>query len=172
MNPAEPAFSDPSFFEFLPFPSSLPMPFQRFESDYHDIPNFRYMGRRTFLDLYTCAQGRNFLKSNERLYLYGSAGSGKSHILAALAFQLIREGKRVAYIPDCRELLTNPENVLRVVLLNAFPDEMLAIKSAPDPKSLLNFWDQRVGHYLIVDQMNALEVDSETDEYLCRKLRL
>jgi hypothetical protein len=162
--PAVSAFSDPSHFEFLPFPSSLRMPFQRFESEHRDIPNFRYMGRYKFQDLYDRTQGVNFLKGNEKLYLYGSSGSGKSHILAALACQLIREGKRVAYIPDCRDLLTDPEKLFRMVFLNAFPDEASAIKSAPDLNSLLNFWARREDNYLLVDQINALdEEDSGID---------
>ena len=42
------------------------------------------------------------------LWLYGTQGYGKSHILAAfVSYPCARGNERVTYIPDCRELLSN-----------------------------------------------------------------
>ena len=58
----------------------------------------------------------------QSLYLYGSRGYGKSHILLALACLLVRYGHRVVYLPDCRAMLRAPVSYLRNALLFAFAD--------------------------------------------------
>lgn len=39
------------------------------------------------------------------LFLRGTVGYGKSHMLAALVLLLIMEGEGVVYLPDCRAML-------------------------------------------------------------------
>lgn len=58
----------------------------------------------------------------QSLYLYGSKGYGKSHILLALACLLVRYGHHVVYLPDCRAMLRAPVPYLRKALLFAFAD--------------------------------------------------
>ena len=50
------------------------------------------------------------------------AGVGKSNILTALVFSLVKPGNRLAYIPDCRAAAKDPWNNIRIALLFAFND--------------------------------------------------
>jgi energy-coupling factor transporter ATP-binding protein EcfA2 len=154
--------SDPTTFTELPFPSLLPIPTQRFERIMHEGSYyFEYMGRSKFRELQDFIKQPNFLAGCDRLYLYGTSGSGKSHLLAALACHLIREGKRVVYIPDCRDLLKRPGAVIWTALRLAFYDSasLNDIQNTNDAEELIDFM---FGHkddlYIIVDQLNALEV--------------
>lgn len=47
----------------------------------------------------------------------------ESHMLAALACLLTKDGRRVVYLPDCRSMLRGPEWYLRSALLLAFADD-------------------------------------------------
>jgi energy-coupling factor transporter ATP-binding protein EcfA2 len=118
------------------------------------------MGRSKFAELYEQTQRDSFRRGFESIYLYGSSGSGKSHILAALACQLIREGKRVVYLPDCGQLLKNFPRDLRLALRCAFygSRHLETIDSACDLEPLLKFCEKRTDIYYIVDQLNALEL--------------
>ena len=166
-------FSDPSTFVELPFPSPLPAPTRRFQTSKRDgVPHFRYMGRTKFAELKNYTKGEAFVDGTEDIYLYGSSGSGKSHILAALVFQLIREGKRVLYVPDCRDLLSNFHKTIQAALLCAFYDDaesLAAITSASSVDDLFKFWNDHTDRYLVVDQLNVLEVDPDSDSLKATK---
>ena len=118
------------------------------------------MGRSKFGELASRMEHADFVEGIENLYLYGTFGSGKSHILAALACKLIREGERVVYVPDCATLLDDFEWAIRTALCCAFYDSPLleTIESALDFDALLRFWRQQRKLYFIVDQLNALEL--------------
>lgn len=159
--------SDPSTFTDLPYPSLLAMPFQRFGDNTIDgISHFKFMGRSQFCELQRRIENTSFLKGSETLYLYGSAGAGKSHLLAALTYHLVREGKRVFFIPDCYKLLLDPLVTMQDAYDFAYHDPL-------DPGTIEHFdnvdelvcslkHDRDV--YIIVDQMNALElVDNNGD---------
>jgi hypothetical protein len=161
--PGDLDFSNPASLTTLPFPSLLKVPFQRFDYRVTDLCYFQYMGRSKFTELYDWTQRDSFLRGFGSIYLYGSSGSGKSHILAALACQFIREGKRVVYIPDCGQLLKNFELDIRNALSFAFHDSqqhLKTIRSAPNLEQLFKFCEERTDIYFIVDQLNALELDS------------
>jgi hypothetical protein len=51
------------------------------------------------------------------IYVYGTRGYGKSHMLAALACLLVRQGERVVYLPDCFAMLHDPLEYLQLALL-------------------------------------------------------
>jgi hypothetical protein len=157
--------SDPAFLTPLPFPSPLEVPFQRFEYHGKDPRYFQYMGRSKFTELYDWTQRDSFLSGFESIYLYGSSGSGKSHILAALACRFIREGKRVVYIPDCRLLLDNFSKYLRLALRCAFYDSphLKTVDSIRDFERLLEFCENHTEIYFIVDQLNALELGGRNE---------
>jgi len=70
------------------------------------------MERSKFRELQNCAKDQNFLDTDESLYVYGTSGPGKSHLLAALVCHLIREGKRIFYVPDCSRLLLEPAKTI------------------------------------------------------------
>jgi len=124
--------SDPTTFTRLPFPSLLPIPLQRFDmKKINGIPQFEYMGRSKFREL----QNRiEYEDGFESLYVYGTPGSGKSHLLAALVYHLIREGKRVFYVPDCSTLLLDPANTIWTALRFAFYDS--AALRTIDPRNV------------------------------------
>jgi hypothetical protein len=152
--------SNPSTFTTLPFPSLLPMPTQRFErKNVDDMGHFEYMGRYLFCELHKRIQDVNFLEGSESLYLYGTSGSGKSHLLAALAYNLVREGSRVFYIPDCSTLLLEPAKTMWMALNFAFYDSAVlgTIRNRYDVDTLIHFMSMHQDLYIIVDQMNALE---------------
>lgn len=164
--------SNPTTFTTLPFPSLLPMPTQRFERKIvNDMHHFEYMGRYLFGELHKRTQDKNFLKGNESLYLYGTSGSGKSHLLAALAYNLVREGRRVFYIPDCSTFLLQPEATMWMALNFAFYDStdiLGAIEDRHDVNAMIDFMSKYQDLYIIVDQVNALESE-ENDNLKAQK---
>jgi hypothetical protein len=80
------------------------------------------MGRSIFEEVWKEAIGNGFENKFRKLYLYGPSGVGKSHLLAALVFSLVRHGERVVYIADCQAAASDPLNTLRTALLFAFHD--------------------------------------------------
>lgn len=163
-------FSDPTMFCSLPFPSLLEIPARFTESNRNGVQHFEYMGRSKFGELRERMKEKRFLDSYERLYVYGTSGSGKSHILAALVCQLIREGERVVYLPDCYRLLEDPAQVIWHALLFAFYDttDLDTIRNCNDVDALIAFMSQQRYLYVVVDQMNALEL-SANDERAAKK---
>lgn len=152
--------SDPSTFTDLPYPSPLSMPYQRFASKKIDgITHFKYMGRSQFHELQRRIENENFLEGSETLYLYGTSGSGKSHLLAALVYHLVREGKRVFYIPDCYSLLLDPLQTMWDACHFAYHDSPVlgTIGHLDDVDALIRFLAPDRDVYIIVDQVNALE---------------
>jgi hypothetical protein len=112
---------------------------------------------------------------NPRYFFHGTLGAGKSHLLAALACLLMREGKVVVYIPDCSELLANPRDYFRTALQLAYHsnelfrshlkglgcekvDELVALQHLKAFCRMVATEDDPA--LFIVDQANAL--DNET----------
>lgn len=153
--------SDPSTFTTLPFPSLLPMPSQRFETKkINGVHQFEYMGRSKFRELQKCVEKEAFLDANESLYLYGTSGSGKSHLLAALVYHLVREGKRIFYIPDCSSLLLRPAETMWAAYHFAFCDLPVlgTIGDSHNINALIDLLANDPDVYIIVDQVNTLEI--------------
>ncbi|PVF99606.1 hypothetical protein CPB86DRAFT_282444 [Serendipita vermifera] len=155
-------FECPTTFIDLPFPSPLSPSTIRFQvkkpKNFH---YFKYMGRTAFKELEVKVKNELCKKMKSGAYLYGCAGSGKSHLLAALAVKLIQEGKRVIYIPDCGELVSNFERTIRIALCFAFYDDPEAysiIESACDAAALLTFAEGNTDGCLIVDELDTLEI--------------
>jgi len=117
------------------------------------------MGRSWFGELISQMEAPAFIDTRMKIYLYGSSGSGKSHILAALAFKLVQEGKRVLYIPDCSELLQDCTDLLRKALRFTFHNLPLlaAINEATTTEELVRIWKNHRGDYLLVNQLNVLD---------------
>jgi len=55
-----------------------------------------------------------------RYFFHGVLGAGKSHLLAAHACLLMREGEIVVYVPDYSELLADPKEYFRTALEFAY----------------------------------------------------
>lgn len=102
----------------FPFPfvgDSIP---ERFNYD-GDHGYRGYVGRENFAELVNAIDALE--TTHWRGYLfYRTIGYGKSHLLAAPACYLISAGKRIVYIPDCRECAWSPVNYLRAAMLLAW----------------------------------------------------
>jgi hypothetical protein len=109
--------SNPAIQIKFPFPfvgDSIP---ERFNYD-GDHGYWDYVGREKFTELVDATDALE--TTHWRGYLfYGTIGYGKSHMLAALAYYLISAGKRIVYIPDCRECAWSPVDYLRAAMLLA-----------------------------------------------------
>ncbi|KAF8537365.1 hypothetical protein BDD12DRAFT_887798 [Trichophaea hybrida] len=90
--------SNPAQATLLPFPSlAEPLPTTRFQIN---DGYWGYMGREIFEELLQKVE--EFERNpHASLWLYGTIGYGKSHILAALVCYLISTGDTVVYLPDC-----------------------------------------------------------------------
>ena len=159
------ALADPTKWSELPFPNaSLHLPRERFKIDAVES-TFPFMGRKVFTTVYQ--KVLDFPgTSRSILSLQGAAGSGKSHILAALTCLLMKEGKRVVYMPDVREFAASMVGYLRNALLLAYapnPELCEIIFASKTISSLVEFVRERSGAgeaiYIICDQMNALDHD-------------
>jgi energy-coupling factor transporter ATP-binding protein EcfA2 len=158
-------FSDPHNMDYIPIPSPSPLG-QRFEHDV-SFQKFRYMGRSTFATLYNYTLTPYFRMSDQEIYLHGSSGSGKSHILAAFACLLVRKGQRVIYIPNAQDLIYGFFTEMRTAFCFAFYNktEFDEIASFTQVDELIRFSDhqQMIGNrlYIVVDQVDALEADED-----------
>jgi hypothetical protein len=113
-------------------------------------------------------------------YFHGTVGAGKSHLLAALACLLTRQGKIVVFIPDCNELLADPAGYFAPALEFAYGNKDLPprlqalLLPAPDESTTLERLTQFCSHVtengdrplFIVDQANALEDAEDNDDPL------
>ena len=130
------------------------------------------MGREQFIELWRHVSSMNVGPGPSQLYVHGTMGYGKSHILAALTCLLQRLGKRVVYMPDCRQMLTDVVNYVKSALLCAFSEPSLSpirneIRHLTGPDDILDFCRSLEGDplYFIVDQINALEqAEPNTDK--------
>ena len=165
--------SDSSTFNDLPCPSPLLMPPQRFESKViNGIDHFEYMGRAQFHELQERINDNIFQKGAETIYLYGTSGSGKSHLLAALVYHLVRKGQRVFYIPDCYRLLLDPVETMWNAYHFAYNDSP-DLRTTESVKELIESMRNDREVYIIVDQVNALESETnkEVKDQVSRWLR-
>lgn len=163
--------SDPSTFHVLPCPSPLSMPSQRFEfKEIDDIDHFEYMGRSQFRELQERIKDKNFQNGHESIYLYGTSGAGKSHLLAALVCHLVHEGQRVFYLPDCSNLLLDPEEKMKEAYHFAYND-LPDLRTTGSVDALIDLMSNDPDIYIIVDQVNALRVE-ENDGRREKKVRV
>jgi len=111
-------FSDPQFHGNLAFP------FVGFEAPnrfkVNDGGYWSYLGRVKFEELFQTLNEVRNSNNYTSLWLYGTQGYGKSHMLAALVCYLAAQGERVVYIPTCRTLLEKPVGYVRAAMLFAW----------------------------------------------------
>ena len=153
-------YCNPSTTHWLPFLASRHLASDRFCFDNEE--KFRYYGRANFVEVYNEVMSMRRV-GRRKLFLHGTSGSGKSHILAALACLLTRKGKPVVYLADCVSLVQSPMRGILASLTIAFAnheDLLEQIKMINSQKSLEEFCDavaRRNQIYWIVDQANALD---------------
>eukprot|EP00919_Chromeraceae_sp_WS-2016_P035662 GHVR01084574.1.p1 GENE.GHVR01084574.1~~GHVR01084574.1.p1 ORF type:complete len:737 (+),score=79.51 GHVR01084574.1:1073-3283(+) len=107
-------YKDPTMCLELPFPYTGE-PHKRVATSMKGgVEYFKFNGREKYAELYAAVKS---LGKEKRVQLYGTVGFGKSYLLAALAVQLMSEGMRVVYLPDCRKMLDDPTMYMREALL-------------------------------------------------------
>lgn len=169
-------YCNPESCQKLPFLFPLEIPSDRFSLD--ESGDFQYYGRQAFRDLYTAAKSMKF-RGTRLYFLHGTFGTGKSYLLAALACLLVKEGRSVVYLPDCRAMLRNPFEYLRAALELTFAGNITArtfLRSATELEELGQFCSAASGEFrllFIIDQVNALDPQDEAvDRYPSDRKRL
>ncbi|KAK6515846.1 hypothetical protein TWF281_004437 [Arthrobotrys megalospora] len=161
--PTDPmAYSDPPRQMRLPFPHIGRIWPARF-----DVVDgyFDYMGRTGSQHLASAVNELINKRRPLKYYFNGTAGWGKSHLLAALACYLGAKGERVIYIPDCGQLLeSHPLNYLKGCVLSAYTRDEDKIRTILEAKSFGELGDflqsesvLGVMFVFIVDRINALD---------------
>ncbi|KAJ7785718.1 hypothetical protein B0H16DRAFT_1487735 [Mycena metata] len=169
-------YAEPQHWQQLPFPfcySALPHDRFSLENARSDADQpyltFDWMGREVFpLLVNAVARLKTDGMGPSAAFLGGPIGVGKSHLLAALALFLRRQGKTVVYIPHCGDLLQSPIRYVVAALLCAFSgagldnktrrNELRYLKSSEEIIHWCESQTQRgVQFYFIVDQLNGLE---------------
>jgi len=168
--PPRDAFDDPARRTALPFPSLCRTP-DRFHVSGGGC--WDYMGREKFKDLLEMVE-RSKRKPSDGLWLHGTYGYGKSHILAALVCYLIAAGERVIYLPDCSNFAAAPfEYVQRAILLAWADDEtktgeIMRLESMNDVSRFLR---GTIDCLFVFDQVDALAESEGMDDRVAGKRR-
>ena len=140
-----------------------------------DVKEWQYMGREKFFEL---VQELNKVRKSpyyKKVWLYGTQGYGKSHLLAALVCYLAAQDEKVVYIPDCREWLENPVGYIQAALLFAWADdittqkEIVALRNMDD---IMRFVDSQTNVIFVVDQLNALTTNECSPEEAKKRAKL
>jgi NACHT domain-containing protein len=98
------------------------------------------------------------------LWLYGTQGYGKSHLLAALVCCLVAKGERVVFIPDCRECVKRPVSYIQAAMIFAWADDderRQEIMELDTMEMIGRFFDGTTGVVFVIDQLNALEPEEK-----------
>jgi hypothetical protein len=166
--------SNPAFHDVLPFPFVGPAVPTRFRANADSENSWFYVGRETFMKLLGRLRYVQNAPDRTALWVYGTKGYGKSHLLAALVCYLAAQGERVVYIPDCRECVKRPVAYVRAAMLFAWADD----KTMQDEIITLNtqgeiehFFERHSNLTFFIDQVNGFEEqDNDVKRWLnsCR----
>ncbi|KAJ7911036.1 hypothetical protein B0H13DRAFT_585515 [Mycena leptocephala] len=170
------ALANPQQWRKLPFPflySTLPHRFNiravQDETNRRMYSTFDWMGREVFTRLVDAVTHlRTDGASYAAAFLRGPIGVGKSHLLAALALHLRRQGKVVVYIPHFGHLAQSPVKYMAAALLCAFHgpsaedlNRRREIRALDSTKAIEAWYERQVTSgvrfYFLVDQLNGLE---------------
>ena len=128
------------------------------------------MGREKFHEIWTeWDKIKDELCRTRAIYVYGTMGYGKSHILAALACLLIRNGERVIYLPDCGKMLSAPLHYFKLAFRLAFRapkyasdlKKILECNSIEDLIEICQWW---IDLTFIIDQKSALDAHPDATD--------
>lgn len=175
--------SDPQTQTWFPYPFlGVARPGTRFR--FRENDEVYYEGRKQFgtiltrvrdLRLMGEAEGRALCKE---LHLNGTWGYGKSHLMCALAFWLLREGERVIYLPEAKEFIRAEVPYIRHSFRLAFADDELILEEIELCKTTQDFEalavkvaEFGIRMYFVLDQANAFEGDNGVSRAQKRRLR-
>ena len=108
------------------------------------------------------------------IFLYGTIGWGKSHLLAAMVCLLMRNGRKVVYLPDCRAMLQYPVRYFSSALVLTFASDPIIQQQAAALETddqIIRFCNQFVDLIFIVDEWNALDPEMKHDSLEKSNLR-
>jgi hypothetical protein len=165
--------SNPIFEHKLPFPFIGSVP-NRFKVD-NKTGIWSYEGRIKFRKLLEELKIARESLSDSTVWLYGTQGYGKSHLLAVLVCYLAAQDERVVYIPDCREWLRNPVRYIKKAMLFAWADDITTqeeIKTLVTETDIDTFFERQKNVLVISDQLNALTGSDCSSEEMNRRASL
>jgi len=119
------------------------------------------------------------IRNRQAIYVYGSSGYGKSHILVALACLLVCGGERVVYIPDCRLMLQQPLAYLQAAFLFAFadpessaqPEVVLRCETVEDLVTFSRQYKETGRLCFVIDQLNAFEPEPQVQDVVTNETK-
>jgi chromosomal replication initiation ATPase DnaA len=119
---------------------------------------WRYIGREKFTELLSEFRLVQKESKYKRLWIYGTSGYGKSHLLAALVCYLTALGERVIYIRDCGSFIENPVEYLQTAMLFAWTDKATQDKilTLDTEDKIKKFLGGQWNVVFIIDQMEQL----------------
>jgi len=167
--------SDPAFGTNLPFPFVGILNPDRFKVDVKpDGKSWFYMGREKFAELLDKFEELCEDSAHRDLMVYGTKGYGKSHLLAALVCYLTARGRKVVYIPDCRDFFEEPIAQMKSAMLFAWADdesEQQNIMALATQEDIFDFFQQQEDVVFVIDQLNALEREvDDTERTITKKV--
>jgi hypothetical protein len=152
--------SSPTFDIKLPFPFVGYVVPKRFKVEDGDERYWFYVGRERFTELLDLFQIVQQKRDPSALWVYGTNGYGKSHLLAAFVCYLVARKEQVIYIPDCRACINNPVAYVRAAMLFAWADD----PTIQDEIITLNTWEmihrffkRHKKSIFIIDHMDVFE---------------
>ena len=148
--------SDPTF------ECTLPFPFIACEAPVRikvGKRGWQYERREKFKDLLQALKKVRESDSYNTVWLCGTQGYGKSHLLAALVCYLIAQDERVIYIPDCQALLQSPARYVQGVMLFTWADDITTqkkIMTLDTEEKIQNFFESQRNIIIFIDRKDAL----------------
>jgi hypothetical protein len=168
--PSDPTFEHKLIFPFVGFKAPV-----RFEVDNMTEGNWSYVGRMKFKELLQELKEVRESTKCTTLWLYGTQGYGKSHLLAALVCYLAAGDERVVYIPDCRALLNSVVERFQAAMLFAWADDLTTqeeIKALDTEDDIGKFFNSQKNVIFVIDQANALKPDDSSAHETAERARL
>jgi hypothetical protein len=159
--------SDPTFEHILAFPFvgfEAPV---RFNVDNKAEENWAYAGREIFKKLLKELNEVRDSNVYTSVWLYGTQGYGKSHLLAALVCYLAAQDEQIIYIPDCRALLQDPVRYIRAAMLFAWADDLATQREIMTLNTLgeiQDFFELQENVIFVIDEKNALKSSDDSRE--------
>lgn len=151
--------SSPTFDTKLPFPFVGWVVPRSFKVEDGDGDIWFYVGREKFTELLDLFQLQK-RPDHSALWVYGTEGYGKSHLLAAFVCYLAARKERVVYIPDCRACIDDPVEYVQAAMLFAWADDPTIqdeIITLNTREMIQCFFDCHEESIFVIDQTNAFE---------------
>jgi NACHT domain len=163
--------SDPEYEHLLPFPMVRTVVPVRFKLDEKHC--WRYMGREKFAELVAELQFVRRSPHYDSLWVYGTSGYGKSHLLAALVCYLAALDERVIYIPSTRPCIVDPIRHLQTAMLFAWTDKATQDKiiTLNTQKEIQKFLAEQRNFIFVIDEMDELTQAKNEDKEARAKLK-